>query len=56
MPELQAGWQPFGDGFRVEIRVPDKSSLEQVALFWIDSDADGSDGLLATDPFIVVIV
>ncbi len=40
-PELQAGWRSFAEGFRVEIRVPDTASLEQFALFWIDSDVDG---------------
>jgi dedicated sortase system histidine kinase len=41
-PALQAGWQPFSEGFRVEIRVPALAGVEQLAVFWIDSDADST--------------
>jgi dedicated sortase system histidine kinase len=39
-PALQAGWQPFSEGFRVEIRIPALATVEQLAIFWVDSDAD----------------
>ncbi len=41
VPALQAGWHPFEDGFRVEIRIPADPAVERLAVFWIDSDAGG---------------
>ncbi len=39
VPGLRAAWSSLADGFRLEVRIPPALQGEQVALYWVDSDA-----------------